>query len=682
MHFQYPAFLWALALLAVPVIIHLFDFRRAKTVAFPSLRFLKHIEQRSASTRKLRDRLILTSRLLALASLILAFAKPFIARKNSPENGEANIISIYLDNSRSMEAVGPNGRLLDEARTKAKQLAEAYGLNDRFQLLTADFEGKHQRLVSRDEFLTALDEVKTSALSRTLPQIQQRQNALLKQQNSGARTAYIISDFQQNMRGSLAVDSGIETKLVPLTANPLPNISIDSAWFASPVHQPGQAEQLVIRLKNNADKPAAGVPVKFIINKQQKAIASLSLKAREQKTDTLRFSGLQAGWQQGQVQISDYPITFDDTLYTAFRVRQALPVLSLDEQKPNPFVKAAFSTDVFFGYENQPAGQVNYAKLNTYSLVVLSDATSVSTGLGQQLKTYIQQGGSVVFSPSAEAKPADVNPFLSSLGAESFSALKKQQTRVSSVNTRHHLFTGVFESVPKNMDLPLVKAFFGLNQQSRTNRQTLIEMDGRQPMLMRYGVGKGSFYLFTVPLTDSASNLPRHALFVPVLYRMAMLGLKDAPLFYTLGTEQPVLVDALSSSEKEPPKLSNGKISIIPEIRTQNEESVLFTGDQLVQPGLYSLQQGSAITAWLAFNTDRKESDMSYMGVEELGNMVGKVGEVVSNTNVPLSRQLGEANSGVALWKLCLLLALVFLTAEMMLIRFMSGRKLAENPTR
>ncbi|MBE7175284.1 MAG: BatA and WFA domain-containing protein [Mucilaginibacter polytrichastri] len=685
MHFQYPAFLWALSLLAVPVIIHLFDFRRVKTVYFPSLRFLKHIEQRSSAARKLRDRLILAARMLVLAFLVLAFAKPVGGAKKQGEKGTSRVVSIFIDNSRSMEAVGPNGRLLDEARTRARELVSAYGLNDRFQLLTADFSGKQQRLMNRDEFLAAVDALGLSAATRTLPDIYQRQKALLGRENQAEKIAYIISDFQQNMRGNLAADSSIALHFVPLKANPLGNVSVDSTWFASPVHQPGQQEELLVKLSNNADKDAPGVPIRALINGQQKALGNVALKAHEQRVDTLRFSGLAAGWQRGQLRIGDYPVTFDDTLNIAFRVRSSLPVLGLYDQAPNRFVNAAYATDAFFTWKNQAAGQVDYSALNQYGLIVLSDVRSIAGGLAQQLGTYIRQGGSVLLSPSAEALPEEINPFLQSLGADPFLPVKKADIRTASISSRDPLFEGVFESVPKNMDLPAIQKHFPLNLRSRSGRQTLMEMDGREPLLARYPLGKGRLYLLTVPLDDASSNLPRHALFVPLLYRMAMLGLREGPLFYTAGRSEPVLGNVPAASEKEPLILSGEKTELIPELQRQGDETRLYTASEMLPPGLYKLGRKDAEPlAWLAWNSDRRESDLRYMDEAELQKIQGEKGTSVPliGRRTPMSRAVSDANSGVALWKLCLLLALVCLLAETLLIRFMQPyRQPTGNPT-
>src|SRR5206468_11001243 len=97
-----------------------------------------------------------------------------------------------------METLHRGGSLLDYSKQKAKEIASAYNINDRFQLLTQDFEGKHQRLLSRDEFNDAVDVIKISTQSRNLQQIINKQQNLLNASHT-IRSAYLISDFQKNM---------------------------------------------------------------------------------------------------------------------------------------------------------------------------------------------------------------------------------------------------------------------------------------------------------------------------------------------------------------------------------------------------------------------------------------------------------------------------------------------------
>src|ERR1700749_4502074 len=192
MHFLYPAFLFAMAALAIPVLIHLFNFRRYQKVYFSNVQFLKEIREQQSSRRNLKERLILAARLLSLFFLVLAFARPYIPGVHIANVGAQKEISIFIDNSYSMETLNREGSLLDEAKRRAKEIAAAYSINDRFQLLTQDFEGKNQRLLSRDEFNDAVDAVKISPRSRSLQQIIDRQQSLLNTQNSTGKAVFII----------------------------------------------------------------------------------------------------------------------------------------------------------------------------------------------------------------------------------------------------------------------------------------------------------------------------------------------------------------------------------------------------------------------------------------------------------------------------------------------------------
>src|ERR1700741_1709528 len=111
MSFLYPAFLFGLFALAIPVIIHLFNFRRFKKVYFTNVRFLKELKQETESKSKLKHLLILIARLLEVTCLVLVFAQPFIPLSDSRIKTGQKAVSVFIDNSFSMESVSKNGLL-------------------------------------------------------------------------------------------------------------------------------------------------------------------------------------------------------------------------------------------------------------------------------------------------------------------------------------------------------------------------------------------------------------------------------------------------------------------------------------------------------------------------------------------------------------------------------------------
>ena len=184
MTFVHPLFLWALAVVAVPIIIHLFNFRKYKKVYFTNVKFLRELQQESKSKSRLKELLILAARCLSLAALVLAFCQPFSPNKNNAiKQAGATALSLYVDNSFSMQMVEKQGPLFEIAKTRAKEVVKAYSNADRFQIISNDFEGKHQRFYSKEDALNVIEALKITASPRFLSEVINRQNDFLKTSN-------------------------------------------------------------------------------------------------------------------------------------------------------------------------------------------------------------------------------------------------------------------------------------------------------------------------------------------------------------------------------------------------------------------------------------------------------------------------------------------------------------------
>jgi hypothetical protein len=674
MQFVYPAFILGLLSLAVPIVIHLFHFRRYKKVYFSNLQFLKNIQQKQSSRKNLKRRLILLSRLLALAFLVLAFAKPYIPSPHEHNtSGRQHVVSIFVDNSYSMQTVNREGSLLDEARRRAKEIASGYSLNDRFQLLTQDFEGKHQLLLSREEFNDVVDKIKVSPQSRKLQAIIDRQQNLLNTQPASVKNIYILSDFQKNLfaQHPLKMPDNATVSMVKLKATSLPNVAVDSAWMLSAIHRPGESEKMVVSIHNYADEKAEKVPLKLIINGSQKALGSFTINARGVQNDTLSFSGLQAGWQSAEIQLQDNPISFDNQFYLTFKVQQQMPLLLIDGGTPNRYLSAVFNTDPFFRADMVHNGNVDYATLPTYAFVVLTDVKAISTGLSQQLKAYVAKGGTLVIFPADEADFVSYKAMLQPMGVDAPEALITEKNKITTINLQSKVFKNIFERMPQNPDLPMVTKYYRFSSGTRAQRENLLELPGQQPFFADYVSGKGKVYISAVPLNDAYSNLSHHALLVPLMFKIALLSGRDQPLFYTIGQDESVETLPIQTSDKQLLKLKKGTQTIIPDVRQQEGGTVLYFSDQVQEPGNYELKKQDSVVTRLAFNNNRSESDLTYLNDDALKAQVSGTGNTVFDAGPQsLKDTVAKANIGLELWKLCIILSLICLAAEILLIRF------------
>src|SRR5690606_21721462 len=133
MQFKHPELLYALFLLVIPIIVHLFQLRRFQKVEFTNVQFLKNITLQTRRSSKIKKWLTLLTRLLLLACVIIAFAQPYLANHNNLITNSETVI--YLDNSFSMQAKGNNGNLMNAA---VQDIIENLDENDPITLFTND----------------------------------------------------------------------------------------------------------------------------------------------------------------------------------------------------------------------------------------------------------------------------------------------------------------------------------------------------------------------------------------------------------------------------------------------------------------------------------------------------------------------------------------------------------------
>ena len=688
MNFLYPGFLFALLAIAIPIVIHLFNFRRFKKIYFSNVQFLKEAKEQNSSREKLKNLLILFSRILAIVFLVLAFARPYIPSNTAANPSVTNVVSIYIDNSYSMETVNKEGSLLDEAKRKAKEIVQGYGLNDQFRLVTNDFEGRHQRLVSKEEFIQLLDDIKISAVSRTLQQVVNRQQAGAAPNRNHA--SYLISDFQKGFTGSkqITTQADINHTFIKLNANNLPNISVDSIWSLSPIHRPGSAEKFVVKLRNYGEEDAPSVPIKLSINDQQKAISNVSVKAGQAVNDTLSFTGLelvsneQSSWQKGSVAIKDFPLTFDDELNFSYKVSNELRVLNIMGNSSERFIKALFAADQYFKLTEMPESNVNYAALSDYSLIVLSGLKEPSSGLAQQLKAYVQNGGSLVVFPDLSVSPEVYTSFLTALSLSGVKQLHNGAAVSSAIDLKNPLFKDVFDQIPRNMDLPVVSNYFAYTSRNSSSVERILSLPLNNFLFAGFDVGEGKAYLSATSLDIKDSNLPKHAVFVPLMYKIAFGSAKEQPLYYTLGADNLLETEKIKLLTNQSLRLTSADFDIIPEVRQTPGKTLLYIADQVKRPGFYAVKSGvggerpDSVLTQVAFNDHRMESDMHYTSEKELKHLFGdqKVA-VYSAKKDAMSLNIAIKNSSMELWKLCIILAIVFLAIEILLIRFFNNKK-------
>ncbi len=676
MNFIYPGFLFALIAVGIPVIIHLFRFRRFRTVFFPNITFLRQLSEVSDKESRLKHLLVLMARILAIIFLVMAFSRPYIPVAEGTISPEGNAVGVYIDNSFSMNALSGRGRLLDEARSRALEIARMYGPADRFLLLTNDFEGRHQRFVSREEFMVMAQEVEQSARVRTVDEVMRRKQELFLDEPFENRRAYYISDFQKSTSGLEGLDFEPDPPayLIPLQARQTDNVFIDSVWFDSPVILEGQPITMGVRVQNDGSQTLENQPLRLYVEGQQRTVVSYDAGAGEGAVVELKWPAGTKPLQQAYVEITDYPVTFDDRLYFTYHVSSEIPVLTIEGEGRNAYLHALFGRDELFDYHTMPAFSVDYSALPDFNLIVMDAFDRISAGLSMELRRFVEQGGSLAVFPGRDADLDSYNDFLRVFGTDPFVRRDTTSMRVSSLNEMHVLFDGVFEHIPENIDFPRVNQYYALSRAIGSMGEDLLQLQNGLPFFSSYPAGDGKVFLSAVPLDEDFSNFQRHSVFVPVMVNMALQSGFMQPLYHVIGDDQPVFTTRGSGQADKVYSLRREAFEVIPEQRRTGGRVQLFIHDQVEEAQNYALYFEDERTGGLSLNYDRRESLLEAYGKDALDDMLAdrqvKTINVVAAGGKPLDQVLHELGMGRQLWRLFLIMALAFLLAEIFMLRF------------
>ncbi len=672
MQFLYPLFLVGALSLAIPVILHLFYFRRFKKVYFTNVRFLKEVKEETSSRSRLRNLLVLLMRLLVFLFLVLAFAQPFIQRGEAVKKG-IKAVSVYVDNSFSMSALSQDVPLLEQAKARAREIVKSYNTEDRFQVISNEFSGRQQRLVSQEDALAAIEEVRLAPDARNLSAVLERQKQALSLGKTDNLVAYQLSDFQKSACDiAQYADSTVELNLMPLQAVRERNISIDSVWFEAPVQMLNQTNPLFIRLRNHSDELAENIRLSIQYEGQTKPVGEFAIPSRSTVTDTFNLTLLRTGWREAKLSLTDYPVQFDDHYFFSFQVAEKVRVLTIYEGNTNRYLDAALRGLPLFESAQQPVQGLDYSKFSSHQLIVLNDVATISSGLISELLRYADQGGNVLVFPNRNLSVANLREFMKAFSANEPQEFEQRPRQVSEVNTEEFIFKDVFENKSANLRLPSVQGSFRFSRGAGQQGEPLLSFRDGGPYLTKFKTGKGRLYVCASPLAEEYNNLVSNGeVFIPMLYKMAISAGNDLRIAYTIGRDELLEARHQGGGAEMVYKMKGQEEEFIPEQRVVGNSVYLDVNGQVREAGHYQLflQPGETVQEF-SFNYDRKESQLEYFDAEGLEKFAGPLANVITATDeAVLAAKIEEQSRGMVLWRWCIILALLFLAAEVFILR-------------
>lgn len=670
MQFLFPAFLIAAASIIIPILIHLFYFRKYKKIYFSNISLLRKVQETTSSRRKLREILILLARCFAVIFLVFAFAQPFFENSGKEKKGTGNNI-IYIDNSFSMLLPGENNTLLDEAKQKALDIVHSIGSDQKVKIISNTANPGQKQWLSPKESEAEINTIESVPFSQKLSNLYKYVTTDFEKVKSTNNNFYLISDFQKNSTDlSNFNDSSVQVYILPLIPAQVSNLYIDTCYFIEPIQKAGAESKLVFKIINNGTKSAATKPI-LKINNNAKPIRSINIGAGKTLIDTIPVQVNKPGWMNAELSISDAPIQFDDNFFMSWFVPEKNNILVINDNSYNRLLDLALDASGLFSVNNFEYSRLSNISFNANDLIILNEIKNPSQTFIQKLNDYLQRGGNIFIFPSATG--ADIKSYSDAFQLHIDSHPSVANRTGGSINQFDPTFANVFSSNSHNLKLPATSLNYILNTKNSRGAIPLISYRDGSTFMARYSRNSGNIYLCAAPIDPKYNDLLQNGeILVPMLFKSAFAVRKVNSLSFIIGRNEAFQV-AYKANEQDAILKFTGPQTYVPEQINRNGNAIINTGRETILAGVYSLvsRTGTLIGKY-AFNYDRAESKLQYLSSDDYQNWVSPHVSLLDKKKQDSLAQVVTYNeTGGELWKYCLIAALFFLLTEILLIRFL-----------
>ncbi len=640
MQFKHPEILYFLFLLVIPILVHLFQLRRFKKEYFTNVQFLKELSLQTRKSSTIKKWLLLFTRLLLLACLILAFAQPFFTAKDSLK--ATNEMYIILDNSYSMQAKGKKGELLKRA---VQDLLEHAPETQNFSLITnsESYWNTDIKSIQKD-----LQDLKYSAIPFRLDNLIAKVNA---RKSAFNKDIIVITDavgVESNQAKSFKKEDNVYF-IIP-EAEQKDNVAIDSVYLQQTLDS---FYEIGVKLSANGEDKKA-VPIALY---NQNKLTAKTLIDFKNTSETITFTIPKEDFH-GYVSITDKGLAYDNIYYFSISKPSKINVISIGDTEKSAFLSRIYTNDEF-AYSNFPIANLDYNLLEKQDAIVLNELKDIPQALQTTLKSFVNKGGNVVLIPAQESNVTAINAFLSSLGPIQFRAIVSGDKKVTKINFNHPLFDNVFEKKIDNFQYPSTKAAFGIS----SNMPSILTYEDQTAFLASVSNPLSSVYVFAAPINKTNSNFQNSPLIVPTFYNMARSSQKTGVNALIIGENQPFVVDALLSKD-EILTVKNSTESFIPVQQLLNTKVKITFSDNPFDAGNFGVFNGANLAQHISFNYSRTESNLSLANPDIADNFNE------TETIETVFNSIHTNRTDTQVWKWFVLLTLLFLALELLIQKF------------
>ena len=666
MGFLAPWFLGGLALLSVPVFVHLL--RRHVAIPRPvsSLMFFERGIQSSTRHHRLKHLVLFALRSALVLLIVLAFANPFIRRIAAHANGRT--LLIVLDNSFSMRAGShfSDAKQQAIARLAAKspsQTAQIMALGGQLQVLT-------QPITDGAQLRSALDSIQPGDGRASYGELGRVIRAIAENVRSPI-DVNLYSDMQRSAIpanfADLVLPANVTLDLHSVASrSATPNWTIESIDAPAELSDPKDPHRSRVRaVVAGFGTPAATRTMSLVVNGKTLATRRVEVPANGRATVEFAPIDVNYGFNRCEIRIDGGDaLPADDT--SLFAVRRSDPERVL-------FVHAAADTrtPVYFGsalkaaakssFILQPVAQEDTTNLDPshFAFVVLSDSAALPAIFEHTLEQYVAKGGNVFITLGTNAaRRAQIPLWKGAVTATHDYARSGGAATVGEIDFTHPALSDP-QPGRDNGGWAETKVFYVSVVDPRGSRVAARLSDGT-PLVLDKQLGLGHVLLFTSGVENLTNDLPLHPVFVAFADRVARYLSGSERLSGSRLVDSFVQLRAPAESATE----QAGVEVIGPDGRRPLSLSEARTAQafRLDHAGFYQIRLANARNMLIGVNPDRRESDLQPIADDVARLWTGSAGSGSPSTEPASSHE--ESYRSVNLWWYVMLLALLTALAE------------------
>lgn len=690
-----PLYLSGLALLAIPVLIHLALKQHEDGLRFPSLMFLQRIPRREKHRFQIRDRLLLLLRCLLLLLLVLAFARPLLSGGSVMLDPGRSDSVILLDRSWSMRL----GEQWDQAQAIARDLVADKHAGDRIGLILFDDEAEILIEPTADaaDLRALLARAEPGYRATRLPLAIEQAARLLDASNAADKRIYVISDFQAAAAPRVPrIAPVIEVIALPVAAPTGANAALTSlvtAASSASKFDSGAADEfaLVVEIGNFADESLA-TELRLTLDGRERARRQLQLPPGASVTETFDRLGVDDELLRGVVSLGDDALALDNRAYFVYSRAQRLPLLIVEGANPRAnqalFLDQALrlTRDPAFGVERVKFDALEAADLEDRAVVVLHDTPVPGGETGRALAEFVDAGGALVIAlgETAPAQWRGEGVFAGLRPGARIDARRGAAFQFAEFESTHPLATAL--GARETIDLSLARVFSYRAFEAEAADRVVARYDDGGVALLERRVGKGRLLLLTTTLDPHWNDLALQPAFLPFLHRAlahiasyesyantARVGDFVDLLRYTRALAG---ADALVAAANDAPLIV--ELPSTQALRLERDAALL----RLDQPGFYQVHQAAPddVEITLAVNLDAREANPARLDVERLVEEIRAAAELPRADAAPTQRQAAGYEREQQLWYAILLALLALLLIEALFANWIGIRRSARGP--